>query len=167
MDPLALVPHPWQKGVVTLATVDSRVRSGSLTFTPGTGLERDYSAQATSVAIVPNTNTEDSVEVLDGTRIGGTNTAADTLDFTIISDLTASNGLVAFSWNYRGNTIAFEFVPDNDPLNTWTGTVTMQALQVGGAVGEQLSVEGSLPILTIDPPTSYGDGSIHTGVPTS
>lgn len=148
-----------------MATTDSRVRSGLLTFTPGVGTEMDYSGQATSVAIVPNVNEEDPVEVLDGTKVGGGSTTADTLDFTIISDHGSANGLVAFSWNYRGNTINFEFVPDADPLNTWTGTVVMQALQVGGAVGEQLSVEGSLNITTIDPPAAFGSGAINTGVP--
>lgn len=148
-----------------MATVDSRVRSGMLSFTPGTGTEMDYSGQATSVAIVPNVNEEDPVEVLDGSRVGGGSTATDTLDFTVISDHASANGLVAFSWNYRGNTINFEFVPDADPLNTWTGTVTMKALQVGGAVGEQLLVEGSLNIVTVDPPAAYGTGAIHTGVP--
>lgn len=148
-----------------MATNDSRVRSGTLTFTPGTGTERDYSGQATSVAIVPSVNEEDPVEVLDGTKVGGGSTTADTLDFTVISDHAAANGLIAFSWKYRGNTINFEFVPDADPLNTWTGTVVMQALQVGGAVGEQLAIDGSLNITSIDPPASFGDGAIHTGVP--
>lgn len=148
-----------------MATVDSRVRSGKLTFIAGTGPDRDFSAQCTSVAIVPNTNEEDAVEVLDGTKTGGGATTADTLDFTVISDHASANGLVAFSWLYRGATIGYEVQFDADPLNLWTGTVSMQALQVGGAVGEQLSVEGSLAILTVDPPASYGDGAIHPGVP--
>jgi hypothetical protein len=140
------------------------VRSGVLKLTAagGTPTAVDFSCQVTAISIVPGVNESDPVEVLCGEKVGGGSTVNDTLNFTVISDHASADGLVAFSWLHRGETVDFEFQPDAVAANKWAGKVVDQALQVGGAVGEQLSVEGSWTITEVTPPTGFGDGTIHT-----
>lgn len=147
-----------------MPATDSRVRSGVLKFTGAAGgaTAVDFSCQPTSVAIVPSVNEEDPVEVLCGDKIGGGSTISDTLDFTVISDHASTTGLIAFSWENRGAIVDFEWQPDSNVAGVWTGTVICQALQVGGAVGEQLSIDGSWSIVTVTPPSGYGDGGFFT-----
>jgi hypothetical protein len=141
-----------------MTTTDSRVRSGSMKFTstvPVPGTEVDFSAQATAMSIVPNVDEQDPIEVLDGTKVGGTSTNNDTLDFTVISDHASASGLIAYSWANRGKPVDFDIAFDAAPANVWTGQVVMQALVVGGPVGEQLQIDGSLKITALTPPTGY------------
>lgn len=145
-----------------MAVVDSRVRGGVLKFTAtGSATAKDFSCQATSVAVVPGVNEEDAKEVLCGDKVGGGSTTDDRLQFTVISDHASADGLIAFSWLHRGETVHFEFAPDHGG-KSWSGSVIDQALTVGGAVGEQLLIEGDWKITAVTPPTGYGDGQIHT-----
>ena len=155
-----------------MANVSSIVRAGKLTFTAPSGsggvasAPIDFACQATSVAIVPNVDESDATEVLcpgpsgNGLKVGGSSTTNDTLDFTVIADWSSVNGLVAFSWAHRGQTVGFEVDFDNTGNTKWSGQCVMQALEVGGTVGEQVEVSGSLNITNLTPPSGFGTGSI-------
>jgi hypothetical protein len=154
-----------------MPNVTSLVRAGKLTFTPPVAsggpaaAAIDFACQATSIAITPNVDEQDATEVLcpgpsgNGLKVGGTSTTNDTLDFTIITDWSDANGLVAFSWAHRGQTVSWEVEFDNSGTK-WSGQCIMQALQVGGTVGEQVTVDGSLKITNMTPPNGFGTGSI-------
>lgn len=144
-----------------MAVVDARVKAGVLKLTatdPGTA--EDFSCQVTSIAITPTVNEADAVEVLCGDTVGGNATVSDTLDFTVISDHTSAAGVIAFSWEHRGETVDFEFQTTSDVAGKWTGKCIVQALAVGGAVNEQLNIDASWSITEVTPPTGFGTGGI-------
>jgi hypothetical protein len=146
-----------------MAVTDSRVRKGVLKLTAagGTATAKDFSCQVTAISIEPGVNESDPVEVLCGDKVGGGSTVNDTLNFTVISDHASADGLIAFSWMHRGETVDFEFQPDAVVANKWSGKVVDQALTVGGAVGDQITVDASWQIVSVTPPTGFGDGALH------
>ena len=148
-----------------MAVVDSRVRKGVLKLTAGGGtpVAKDFSCQVTAISIVPGVNESDPIEVLCGDKVGGGSTVNDTLNFTVISDHGSADGLIAFSWLHRGETVDFEFQPDDQATGKWTGKTVDQALTVGGEVGGQISIDASWQIVSVTPPTGFGDGQLHTG----
>ena len=143
-----------------MATNDTRQSQGFLKF-GATPVE--FGCQITACAIVPSVDTTDSVEVLCGDKVGGGSTTNDNLEFTLISDYGASaaTSLQAYSWANRGATVDFEWQPTSDAAVVWTGTVEVQALQVGGEVGSQVTVSGTWPIRSITPPSGFGDGGLN------
>ena len=146
-----------------MAAVVSYVQSGLLTFKAALDAAAlPFTCQATKVQITPSVSEEDPIEVLCGDKVGGGGTTADKLDFTVISDHSSVNGLVAWSWLHRGETCEFQFQPTSDKTQVWTGKVIVQALQVGGEVGSKLlTVDGSWNLALVTPPTGYGDGQLH------
>ena len=145
-----------------MAVVDARVKSGVLKLTatdPGTA--EDFSCQVRSIAVTPTVNESDPVEVLCGDKVGGGSTTSDTLDFTVISDHTSTSGVIAFSWQHRGETVDFEFQTDANVAGKWAGKVIVQALVVGGSVNEQLEIDASWQIVEVTPPTGFGDGGLN------
>lgn len=146
-----------------MAVVDARVKQGVLKFTASGGgsVEEDFSCQIRAVKITPSTGTAgDNEEVLCGDIIPGESaTNDDKLEFTLIQDWTNTKGYQAFSWLHRGETVAFEVQFDGDALNKWTGTVVMDATQVGGPVNEKTTVDVSLKIVTLVPPVAFGIGT--------
>lgn len=158
-----------------MAVLVSKVKGGELTFTAKSGATagtpKDFSCQYTSVAITPGdsgSGSSDLEYVLCGDVVpaaaSGGEGFGDTLDITVVSDHNVAAGLVAFSWAHRGEIVAFSFTPNKTPdeaggaSQTWTGTVQMKPLAVGGEVNGDLRITGSLPITSLTPPTGFGTG---------
>jgi hypothetical protein len=157
-----------------MTVIVSRVKGGKITFTASSGASAntasDFSCQFTSAKITPGdtgSDTADGSYVLCGDLIP--TTAADggfgdKLDFTVVSDHNVATGLIAFSWAHRGEVVAFSYTPNLNPdeagatAQTFSGTVVMQPLEVGGDVQGDLRISGSLKITGLTPPTAYGTG---------
>jgi hypothetical protein len=142
----------------------SKVRNGSLTLTIG-AFEYDASCQITSVKVEPKSDPGDTIEALCGARVGGAVTRKDVLNFTALQDFADLDGLVAFTWLHRDETAQFSWDPGTgDP---WTGSTTVQALDVGGDVGDdkQLESEAQWDILDYTLPTAYS--SRQSGIDSS
>jgi hypothetical protein len=97
----------------------------------------DISCQLTNAQINPteNVTTEDAVHVLCGDVLPSSDVVdySFTLGGTVLQDLSLS-GVVDYSWANMGEEVPFVFTPDNDQAATWTGTVRIIPLQVGGDV---------------------------------
>ena len=97
----------------------------------------DISCQLTNAQINPteNVTTEDAVHVLCGDVLPSSDTVdySFTLGGTVLQDLSLS-GVVDYTWTNMGEEVPFVFTPDNDQAATWTGTVRIIPLQVGGDV---------------------------------
>lgn len=122
-----------------MATVASRVRSGTFTVSVGS-LEHTFSCQPTSVTVTPTAgDVSDAVEVLCGDSIAGDQ--ADTtyaLSLTAIQQFqatdTASTSLVLWALDHDGEVAEFDFKP-NATAQTISGTFTVTAMPMGGDVG--------------------------------
>lgn len=141
-----------------MAVTDSRLKSGVLTLKAGTDTYQ-AACQTTNVRITPSVTNEDTVEVLCGDVIGGSAQADDSLNIEAIQDFTDSDGFVAFAWRHRGAEAEWTWKP-NATAEEWSGKAIVKAVEVGGAVNEQLRTSAEWKITSITPPTGFGDGSI-------
>ncbi len=142
-----------------MAVVDSRVRNGALTV----GGEV-FSCQPTNVNIAPDHsgNTEDPVEVLCGDTISDTTgqTLTATLNITSIQDFTNPDGLEGFAWSNDGTEQDFVWQPTDDPTDSWSGKVTVQAIVVGGDVAARLTSDAAWPITELIMPEKLGGKTV-------
>ncbi len=97
----------------------------------------ELSCQITNAMINPteNVTTEDAVHVLCGETLPQSDTVdySFTLSGTLLQDL-AAGGCIDFTWTHMGEEVPFTFQPDLDTAATWTGTLRVIPLSVGGDV---------------------------------
>lgn len=126
-----------------MAVNPSRVKGGSLHFGGATPV--DYSCNPTSIKLTPSTSTDDAVEVLCGDIISGVGITTWTLDGTAISDFSDPSGFVLYCYTNNGQTVPFTWTP-NPTSGTWSGSVVISALEIGGDVNSQLTSDFSFPV---------------------
>jgi len=124
--------------------VQSRVKQGVLTFgvDPDT---HDFSCQPTNIRLTPTTNTEDPLETLCGDTAAGTGSTTWALTGTAIQDFDDPEGFLMHSFDHNGETVPFSWQP-NATSGTWTGEVTVQALEIGGDVNARITTDFSFPL---------------------
>ena len=119
---------------------------GRLTITD-TGNGRDFSANVTKVQLVASNNTDDPINFLDGSQ--DTSTSTDwTLEGTIVDDFDTDN-LSAWCFDFSGENMPFEWVPNNKGKIKWTGKVNVSAVSIGGDVKSKNSNDFSFPATEI------------------
>jgi hypothetical protein len=123
---------------------ESKLKSGTLTFTVG-GTPVDFSCQPTNVRISPKHDEDgDPVETLCGDVLGAEETRTDSLLITAIQDFDDPDGFQSFSWENDRTSVPFSWRP-NATSPTYTGTVKVRALEVGGDVNKRLTVDAEWP----------------------
>ena len=95
----------------------------------GTG--QDASCQLTGAVVGWSKDKADDVTVLCGDVVAGGTTYTATLSGTFLQDLTADDGIVAFTWDNKGTQVPFTFVPNTDAGATVTGQVVIDPIDVG------------------------------------
>lgn len=75
---------------------------------------------------------EDDTEVLCGSTIAGAVTYTAKLAGTFAQDLDQASSFVQYTWDHKGEQVAFTFVPNNAAGKAVKGTVTLDPLTVGG-----------------------------------
>lgn len=133
----------------------SKLKNGTLTLGDDT---ESFSAecQATNVRLVPEYETEDGVETLCGDREPDTLTETWTLEIEAIQDFTDPAGFQAWTWEHAGQVVPYSWKP-NATGPTFSGTVQVYALAVGGEVGARLTESTSWPCL--EKPTRTENGA--------
>lgn len=92
-------------------------------------------AQLTACRLTPSENVEstDDIKVLSGEKLEG----EDTVDYTyvlagnLLQDLDAA-GVVDFSWDNKGLTVAFNFTPNTAAAASVSGQLRMIPISIGG-----------------------------------
>jgi hypothetical protein len=138
-----------------MTVVDSRVRKGSLIVDGQT-----FSCQPTNVNIAPEHTggDEEPIEVLCGDTVSdaASATLTATLNMVAIQDFTNPQGLIGFAWKNDSQEKDFEWQPTEDPADTWTGKVTVQAITAGGDVAARLTTDVAWPITYLTLPVKLG-----------
>lgn len=141
----------------------SRVRRGILRLedAAGGGTFVDFSCVPTAVSIEPGSSEAgDTIEVLCGDQVTDASAAKTaTLSITAIQDFTDSAGLQAYSWKHDGETVGFEWLANGESDATqslWRGTVLVNALTVGGEVGQRLDTSATWAIKSLQLPPAFG-----------
>jgi hypothetical protein len=107
-----------------------RLGPGTLTFGE-TGTPFDASCQLASGVVAWDKDADDPIRVLCGDTVAGNVTYTATLSGTFLQDLTEQTGLVNYTWENKGVTVPFEFVPNTAAGATVTGNLTIDPLDVG------------------------------------
>lgn len=131
-----------------MAIVESKLKTGKLTLggtgSPPTG-GTEFSCQATNVRIVPSFNdTGDPVETLCGDSLSADTTADWALQGTSIQDFDSPDGFIQFSWENNLQNVPFVWEPNTSDVS-YTGSVQVRALEVGGDVNTRITTDFDWP----------------------
>lgn len=120
---------------------DSRNKGGELTLDA-----QPFAKQLTSVELAPDTDEDgDAVETLDGSQILPDETTSWTLELGAIQDFDDPAGFVEFARANAGDVVPFTWRP-NDGGPTYSGSVKVRAVTIGGDVNARLSSTASWPV---------------------
>lgn len=111
---------------------------GTLTIGAG-GTLLDASCQVTNCRVEPaeNVTSTDAIPVLCGEELPAEESAdySFRLKGTLVQDLAAA-GVCDFTWQHKGEELAFEFVPNTVAARAVTGTVRVAPITIGGDVSK-------------------------------
>lgn len=110
------------------------VGAGQLTIGALTDLT-NFSSQTTSVKLVPDVDQDDPIKVLSGESVAGDRTESFTLEGSILQDFGSADAKTEWLFTHRGETHAFEFVPNTSKGKKITGSLVVEAVEIGGDVG--------------------------------
>jgi hypothetical protein len=116
----------------TLPTDTGQLGPGTLKVGP-VGSEIDVSCYINNAGIEVSKNTTDQTYKLCGVARPGVTTYTYTLSGNVDVDLANDAGLMALSWDDAGSSQSFEFTPNDDLGVTFTGTLTIDPLNVQGS----------------------------------
>ncbi|MFJ9125705.1 hypothetical protein ACIRJS_16580 [Streptomyces sp. NPDC102340] len=117
---MAVTPNKFGPGTFTLGPVDTPII--------------DVSCQVQSLTVEWDNDEEDPINVLCGDSVSGGMSFTASVNGTILQDLQndETDGIVAYSWAHKGETVDFTFTPNSAIGTTVTGQCTLIPLSVGG-----------------------------------
>lgn len=120
--------------------IEDRLKTGTLTLD---GVS--FASQATNVSLDPETDEDgDALEVLSGETLTPDEVSTWTLHIEAVQDFDDAAGFVRFCFANAGDVVAYTWKP-NAAGSTWSGTVKVRPVQVGGDVNARLSTEADFP----------------------
>lgn len=127
-----------------MTIVESKLKTGILELGPDPGT--DFACQASNVRIVPkHDESGDPLETLCGDSLGADTIRSDTLNITAVQDFTDPDGFVLWTWENDLVAVAFSWTP-SATSPTFTGTVQVRALEIGGDVNKRLTTDAEWSI---------------------
>lgn len=115
-----------------MTTTDSRLGPGTLTL--GT---TDYGAQCSNVRLVPSKDSTDGTPTLGTPEPPKDVKTSWTLSGTVVQDWESSTGFVEYCRTNDNTQVSFIWEPNTDVGVTYSGTVTVSAIEIGGDVAAQ------------------------------
>ena len=96
------------------------------------GTETDFTCQITAAQVEWSVDVGDDTVVLCGETVPGERTYSSVLSGTLYQDLGVAAGIVAYSWEHKGEEVPFEFIPSTAAGQAVSGTLIVDPLSVGG-----------------------------------
>jgi len=122
--------------------VDSRLGPGTITFGAV-----DYSYQASNVRLVPTVDETDGTKTLAEPKPAPLAEISWALEGTVIQDFDAAAGFVNWAMDNALDEVAFTFVPIAPAGVTYSGTVQVRPVEIGGDAGVQVTTDFSMPLI--------------------
>lgn len=123
--------------------------NGTLIIDAGGTLPMPFSEQCTNVKLIPKVSTGDPIKVLSGSTIGGDRTESFELKGKIVPDFGETGSVQEWCFTNRGKDLPFEFIPRTDKTKKLTGTLTVEAVEIGGDVGKADPIDFTFVVLTV------------------
>lgn len=98
-----------------------------------TGSLMDFTTQVTAATVSMEPDRDDPIPTLSGDNLVGEATYAAELEATLVQDLSES-GIIAWSWEHKGETLPVRFIPNSAAGLTVTGSVIIDPISIGGDV---------------------------------
>lgn len=135
---------------------EDRVKDGTLSLTIG-AMPVDFATQATNIRLTPSTDEEgDRLEVLSGDTIEPDRVTSWVMAITAVQDFSDSAGFVAYALDHDGEQATYTWAPQGAAGVSYAGTVTVQAVEIGGDVNARLTTEAEWPCTGKPVPTYAG-----------
>ena len=120
---------------------ESKLKSGTLTI-EGTS----FATQATNITLSPDVDEQgEALEVLSGDTLAPDEKTSWTLGIEAVQDFTSAAGFVEYARTNAGQTVPFSWKP-NATGPTYTGSVKVRAVEIGGDVNSRLSTSAEWPV---------------------
>lgn len=125
------------------AIEDSRLSGGTFTVDG-----QAFAKQLTSVTLTPSVDTEgDSVETLSGAKQEPDEVTSWVLELGAIQDFDDPAGFVEYARANRGQLVSFSWLPNSAGAPTYSGTVRVRAVAIGGTVAQRNNTEANWPVI--------------------
>lgn len=134
----------------------------TITMGPGTlvlgpvGTSKSIESQVTNARCTPSVERGDALNVLSGESVAGDRTETWVLAGTIVQDFGNAAGVWQYCFEHRGESLEFVFVPNTAAGRQVSGTVTVEALEVGGDVKSKPSSDFEWQIVGDPVPEAIG-----------
>lgn len=96
------------------------------------GTAVDFALQFTGATVSWSKDKDDDVPVLSGGLLAGDTTYTASLSGNVFQDLAEDDGLVAYSWEHKGEEVPVVWVPSDAAGKRVTGTIVMDPIDIGG-----------------------------------
>ena len=121
---------------------DSRQGIGTLSF----GTFADAAVQCSEVKITPDAAEETGTATLANPTPAPDYKRTQKISGKFVQDFESSSGIVEYLWAHDGTEVAFTWEPKTGGVS-YSGMVQLRAVEIGGAIAEQLSTEFEFPIV--------------------
>lgn len=126
-----------------MAIRDSRNKNGTLTLDA-----LAFASQATNVTLDPSTDEEgDGLEVLSGETIDPDEVTSWSLEIEAVQDFDDPAGFVKFCKDNAGQAVPFTWAPSGATGPTYSGSVRVRPVRIGGDVNTRLTTPASFPVI--------------------
>ena len=119
-----------------MPTDSYKLGPGTLTLTAGVDV-MELNVQTTNARIEPaeNVTEGEDLNLLDGSTLAGDDDVSFSyvLAGTMVQDLN-DTGVTAWTWDHKGETVTFDFVPVTTRVASVTGDCVVVPVQIGGDV---------------------------------
>lgn len=126
-----------------MAIKDHRLKAGTLTLDA-----LPFASQATNVTLEPDTEEEgDQLEVLSGETIDPDETVTWTLEVEAVQDFDDAAGFINFCKDNAGEIVPFTWAPSGATGVTYSGSIKVRPVRIGGDVNKRLTTPASFPVV--------------------
>lgn len=93
-----------------------------------------FESQVRKLTLTPSVDKGDPLAVLSGEKASGDRSESWTLEGTLLQDFGSTDSTTEWLFDHRGEDHPFEYTPNNSGGKKITGTVTVEAIGIGGEV---------------------------------
>ncbi|MCM3577448.1 hypothetical protein M3686_04775 [Micrococcus luteus] len=93
-----------------------------------------FESQVTSIRLTPDVKSEKPVPVLSGESVAGDRTESFTIEGEMFQDFGSTSSRTEWLFEHRGQEHPFVYVPSNQKGKKITGTLVVEAIDIGGDV---------------------------------
>ena len=121
---------------------ESKLKTGTLTLDA-----LPFASQATNVRLTPSVDEQgDPIETLSGDQKGADEITTWALTVEAVQDFDDVDGFVKFCFDNAGQAVPFSWQA-SATSPTWTGSLTVRAVEFGGPVNTRNTTEAEFPVI--------------------